>query len=123
MARTTFEGPIHVGRKGSTNPTVTQTTNRFTAVTINAPSGEIVMDSTSLAAGAEATFTVNNSFVKSTSVPVIALARDRTAATSVVDVTGVADGSFNITISNQNAATADTGADVINFIIFGGVAP
>jgi len=122
MARTTFAGPIHVGT-GTAVSTVTQATDRSTGVTINAPSGQITMNAASLAAGAEATFTVTNSFVKSTSVPVIALASGQTANTSVVSVTAVANGSFAITVSNLNAVTADTGAGVINFIVFGGVAP
>ena len=118
MARTTFSGPIAVG-KGSTQ-SVTQATDRSTAVTINASSGQIVMNGASLAAGAEASFTVNNSFVTANSVPVIALASGQTASTSVVAVTAVAAGSFVITVTNLNASTADTGAGVINFIVFNG---
>lgn len=118
MARSTFAGPIHVG-KGVT-ATVTQATDRSTGVTINAPSGQITMNSASLAAGAEAKFTVTNSFVTTNSVPVVALQSGQTASTSVVSVTAVAAGSFEITVSNLNAATADTGAGVINFIVFGG---
>ena len=121
MARTTFAGPIHVG-VGTSVPAVTQATSRATGVTLNAPSGQITMNAASLDAAAEATFTVTNSFVKSTSVPVIALASGQTASTSVVNVTAVANGSFDITVTNLNAATADTGAGVINFIVFGGVA-
>ena len=116
MARTTFDGPIRI-RRGAA---VTQATNRSTGVTINAPAGQITMNAASLAAGAEATFTVTNSFVTATSVPVIALASGQTADTSVVNVTAVANGSFNITVTNLNAATADTGAGVINFIVFNG---
>lgn len=116
MARTTFDGPIRI-RRGAA---VTQATSRATGVTINAPAGAITMNAASLAAGAEATFTVTNSFVTARSVPVIALASGQTADTSVVNVTAVAAGSFNITVTNLNAATADTGAGVINFIVFNG---
>lgn len=116
MARTTFDGPIRVRRGGA----VTQATSRSTGVTLNAPAGQITMNAASLAAGAEAKFTVTNSFVTATSVPVVALASGQTADTSVVAVTAVADGSFVITVTNQNAATADTGAGVINFIVFNG---
>jgi hypothetical protein len=116
MARTTFDGPIRI-RRGAA---VTQATSRATGVTINAPAGAITMNAASLAAGAEATFTVTNSFVTARSVPVIALASGQTADTSVVNVTAVANGSFNITVTNLNAATADTGAGVINFIVFNG---
>ena len=118
MARTTFAGPIAVGK--GTTPAVTQITSRSTGVTLNASSGRITMDATSLAAAAEATFVVTNSFVTANSVPVIALASGSTAATSVAVVSAVADGSFSITLTNLNAATADTGAGVINFIVFNG---
>jgi hypothetical protein len=118
MARTTFAGPIAVG-KGALS-TVTQATDRSTGVTINAPSGRITMNAASLAAGAEAKFTVTNSFVTANSVPVVALASGQTADTSMVFVSAVAAGSFQITVSNLNAATADTGAGVINFIVFNG---
>jgi hypothetical protein len=116
MARTTFDGPIRV-RRGAT---VTQATSRSTGVTINAPAGQITMNAASLAAGAEAKFTVTNSFVTATSVPVVALKSGQTADTSMVFVSAVADGSFEITVSNLAAATADTGAGVINFIVFQG---
>jgi hypothetical protein len=116
MARTSFDGPLRVKRGGA----VTQATSRSTGVTLNAPAGQITMNSASLAAGAEAKFTVTNSYVTATSVPVIALASGQTADTSIVAVTAVADGSFQITVTNLNAATADTGAGVINFIVFNG---
>ena len=116
MARTTFDGPIRI-RRGAA---VTQQTDRSTGVTINAPAGTITMNNASLAAGAEAKFTVTNSFVTSTSVPVVALASGQTADTSIVAVTAVANGSFQITVTNLNGVTADTGAGVINFIVFNG---
>jgi len=116
MARTTFDGPIRI-RRGAV---VTQATSRSTGVTINAPAGQITMNAASLAAGVEAKFTVTNSYVTATSVPVIALASGQTADTSIVTVTAVAAGSFQITVTNLNAATADTGAGVINFIVFNG---
>lgn len=116
MARVTFDGPVRIKRGGA----VTQQTNRSTGVTINAPAGQITMNAASLAAGAEAKFTVTNSYVTATSVPVIALASGATADTSIVAVTAVAEGSFVITVSNLHASTADTGAGVINFIVFNG---
>ena len=115
MGRSTFDGPIRV-RRGAA---VTQATSRATGVTINAPAGAITMNAASLAAGAEATFTVTNSFCTLTSVPVIAL-RAIGTGTPQVYVSAVANGSFDITIANLHAATADTTADVINFIVFNG---
>ena len=115
MARTSFKGPIRIS-KGST---ATQQTNRSTGVTINAPAGAITMNAASLAAGAEASFVVTNSFCTAKSVPVVAV-KTMSTGLPVAAVTTVADGSFTITVTNLDAATADTTADVINFIVFNG---
>lgn len=106
-------------KRGDTS-TVTQTTNRSTAVTINSLSGQITTNNASLAAGAEAKFTVNNSYVTATSLILITCAGGQTADTSVPNVVAVANGSFTIQLTNLHAATADTGAMVINFAVLGG---
>lgn len=107
---------LNIGPSG----TVTQITNRSTGVTVNTTSGRITTDTTSLAAAAEATFTVTNSQVVATSVPVVALASGA-AATTQVFVSAVAAGSFDITVANLHASTAETGALVINFVVINGV--
>lgn len=103
---------------------VTQATNRSTAVTINALTGTITGNATSLAAEATATFVVNNSYVEATDVPVIAVASGPTSGATSFRVTAVAAGSFSISATNNNASggTADTGAPVINFVIIKGAA-
>src|SRR5574339_681743 len=105
--------------RGDTS-TVTQQTNRSTAVTINSTVGQITTDATSLAAGAEAKFVVNNSYVSAKDVIVINAASGQTADTSVPIVVAVTDGAFTIQLTNLNASTADTGAMVINFVVLGG---
>lgn len=111
---------IHVKSIGyqlpSTN-SVTQATNRTTAVTLNARSGSITTNNASLAAAAEAAFTVNNSEVAAGDVVVICARSGQTASTSVPIVTAVAAGSFQITLTNLHASTADTGAMIINFVV------
>lgn len=102
--------------------TVTQVTSRATGVTLSKPVGQIVTDATSLAAGAEATFTVTNTLVAATDVVVVCAKGGQTAGTSVPVVSAVAAGSFDITLTNLHAATADTGAMTINFAIVKGVA-
>lgn len=103
----------------ATSTVVTQVTNRSTGVTLNTTAGQITTSAASLAAGAEAKFVVTNNKVTASSVPVIAIASGQTADTSVADVVAIADGSFTIQLTNLNAATADTGASVINFVILG----
>lgn len=103
----------------ATTSTVTQATNRSTGVTINTTCGQITTDATSLAAAAEAKFVVTNNKVKAKDVVVLCPASGQTADTSMAAVVAVADGSFTIQLTNLNAATADTGAMVINFAVIG----
>lgn len=99
---------------------VTQATNRSTGVTINANAGAITTNAASLAAGTEATFTVTNSEVGVNDVVLVCARSGQTAGTSVPIVSAVAAGSFDITLTNLHAATADTGAMIINFIVLRG---
>ena len=96
---------------------VTQATNRSTGVTLNTVTGAITTDTTSLAAGAEAVFTVTNSQVAVGDVVLVSARSGMTAGTSVPIVTAVAAGSFDITLTNLHASTADTGAMIINFAV------
>jgi hypothetical protein len=52
-----------LGYGAGSGGTVTQTTSKSTAVTLNRPTGLIVMNNASLAAGASVTFDVNNSLL------------------------------------------------------------
>ena len=101
--------------------TVTQATNRTTGVTLNTVTGQITTNSTSLAGLASASFTVTNSAVAATDVICLSIASGATTNQTHVDVTAVASGSFQITVDNQNAVTAETGAIVINFAVIKGV--
>ena len=113
-----FNGtPIYLVESGS-GGSVTQTTNRSTGVTLSKYSGQITTDTTSLAAGAEATFAVTNTLVAATDVVVVSCAGGQTSGTSIPAVTGIGSGSFSITLTNLHASTADTGAMVINFAVF-----
>ncbi len=102
---------------------VTQITSRATGVTLSKLCGTITTDTTSLAAGAEAEFTVTNTTVAATDVVNVALASGNTGVgTCFPFVSAVAAGSFKITISNLHASTAETGACVLNFNVIKGVA-
>lgn len=107
-----------VGYATGAGSTVTQITTRATGVTINAICGKIQTDTTSLAAGAEAEFVVTNSAVAIGDVVVVSLRSGNTGVgTCFPFVSAVTAGTFNITISNLHASTAETGACVLNFAI------
>lgn len=99
--------------------TVTQATNRTTGVTINTPCGTITTSSASLAAEAAAKFTVTNSKVGAKDVVIVSQQSGSNGGDTAVYVSAVAEGSFDITVANNNAAagTAETGAILINFAV------
>lgn len=102
-----------------TGATVTQQTNRSTAVTINALCGAITTNNTSLAAESSAVFVVNNTFVEIGDVVVLSIRSGKVALNTSVQVDAVAANSFSIAVINNNVAagTAETGAIVINFAV------
>lgn len=103
---------------------VTQITSRTTGVTLSKLSGTIQTDTSSLAAEASANFTVTNTTVAIGDVPVVAIQSGSNGGNTAVSVTTVAAGSFQIKVSNNNAAggTAETGAIVINYAVVRAVA-
>jgi hypothetical protein len=98
---------------------VTQITTRATGVTINAVSGTITTDTTSLAAEASAVFVVTNNKVAIGDVVVLSIRSGKIALNTSVQVDAVAAGSFSIAVINNNVAagTAETGAIIINFCV------
>lgn len=97
---------------------VTQATNISTAVTCNAYTGVITTVSQTVAAGAEAEFTVNNNKVAATDVVVACIKTHTSAGDFIVGVSAVADGSFKLRLTNLHASTAGNNALVINFLVF-----
>jgi hypothetical protein len=97
---------------------VTQITSRATGVTLSTLAGTITTDPTSLAAGAEITFTVTNTKVAATDTVVCCVKSGGTTPGSTqATVSAVAAGSFDITINNLHASVADVAALVINFYV------
>jgi len=105
-----------VGGGGS----VTQATSKSTGVTLNKACGQITMNNAALGAGAEAVFTVTNSTVTAYDVPVVAIASGGTSGSYVVSVAAVANGSFDIVISNVSAGSLSE-AVVLNFAVINSV--
>ena len=115
MSASHTAGPIRTTDRG----TVSQATNISTAVTIDRASGTITTQGATAAAGDEHTFTVNNSVVRATDVPIVAVAAYAGAGTPRAIVDRVAAGSFRINITNVHTADALNATMTINFIVFG----
>jgi len=98
---------------------VTQLTNRATGVTVNALSGTITTNNTSLAAEASAVFVVTNSEVAIGDVVVVSQRSGAVGLMTSINVSAVAAGSFTLNVLNNNPASgiAETGAIIINFAV------
>lgn len=96
---------------------VTQATSITTGVTVNALSGVITTVSQTVAGGAEAEFTVTNSEVAATDVPVVAIKTHTSAGEFIAAVSAVAAGSFKIRLTNLHASTAGNNVLVLNFLV------
>lgn len=96
---------------------VTQATNISTGVTCSNYSGVITTVSQTVAAGAEAEFTVTNTLVRATDVVVACIKTHTSAGDFIVGVSAVANGSFKLRLTNLNAATAGNNVLVINFVV------
>ena len=106
-----------VGYATGAGGAVTQLTNRSTAVTLSKLSGTITTDTTSLAALAVATFTVTNTLVAIGDVVVVSQRSGATNTKTDVRVTAVAAGTFNLSVHNIDATTAEIGAIIINYLV------
>jgi hypothetical protein len=96
---------------------VTQATSITTGVTCSAYCGVITTVSQTVAAGAEAEFTVTNTNVAATDVVVACIKTHASAGSFIVAVSAVAAGSFKLHLTNLHASAAGNNALVINFIV------
>jgi hypothetical protein len=96
---------------------VTQASSITTGVTCSAYSGVITTVSQTVAAGAEAEFTVTNTLVAATDVVVACIKTHTSAGSFIVATSAVADGSFKLHLTNIHASTAGNNVLVINFIV------
>jgi len=118
-AVTSSSATAGIGYATGAGGTQTQSTSRTTTVAFASPGkvcGSITTNTTSLAAAAEAAFTVTNAAVGINDTVVLSI-RSGAATTTMAYVSAVAAGSFQITLSNLHASTAETGAIVINFAV------
>jgi len=100
--------------------TVTQATNKTTAVTLNAKSGQITMNNASMSSNTTAGFTLTNSFIAATDVVIVNIASGATADAYILTVDAVAAGSCRISV-RHNSGGALSEALVLNFVVIKGV--
>ena len=102
----------------TTGGTVTQSTSKATAVTLNAESGQITLNGAELAGAAEVTFQVNNDKIAATDVVVVNHSSAGTAGSYLVQANSIAAGSFKITVANVGSTASE--AIVLSFVALKG---
>lgn len=96
--------------------TVTQATDKSTAVTLNKPCGQITMNNAALAAGATVFFLVNNSLAGISDVVGASIAGGVASGAAYMVRTGATTGGFYILVKNDSAGSLSE-ALVLNFNI------
>ena len=97
--------------------TVTQLTDKSTAVTLNKSAGRITMNNASLATATNATFTLNNSFISSNDTVILTISGGQATPGSYnVFANALGTGTVSITLRNISGGTLSE-AVVINFAL------
>jgi hypothetical protein len=105
------------GYTAAAQGTVTQATDKSTAVTLNKPAGRITMNNASLNTATNATFTLNNSFISANDTVVLTISGGQATPGSYnVFANALAAGSVSISLRNISGGTLSE-AVVINFAI------
>jgi hypothetical protein len=105
-----------LGYTAAAQGTVTQLTDKSTAVTLNKSAGQITMNNAQLNATTNVTFTLNNSTVSAKDVVVLSVASGATAGAYNCWVSGKGTGTVTITVRNISGGNLSE-AVVINFAV------
>jgi hypothetical protein len=105
------------GYTAAAQGTVTQLTDKTTAVTLNKSAGRITMNNAALGATTNVSFTLNNSLISANDVLILTVSGgNATAATYNCFVNSLAAGTASITLRNISAGSLSE-AIIINFAI------
>ena len=116
---TTCYASDELGYASGAQGTVTQQTNKGTAVTLNKSMGRITTNAASLTNGTSVTFTLNNSKISANDVVVVSVSGGGTAGAYWPYVASQTSGSAVIGLYNNTAGPLAE-AVIINFVIIHG---
>lgn len=106
-----------LGYTAAAQGTVTQATDKSTAVTLNKSAGRITMNAASLATATNATFTLNNSFISANDTVILTISGGQATPGSYnVFANSLGTGTVSITLRNISGGTLSE-AVVINFAL------
>ena len=113
----TLAANVTLGYTAAAQGAVTQATSKATAVTLNAPCGQITMNNAALNGATNVGFTLTNSYISAKDTLLLTIASGATVASYNVWVTSLTAGSAAINLRNITAATQLSEAVVLNFAI------
>ncbi len=116
---TTVYATTELGYSADAQGTVTQLTDKSTAVTLNKSAGQITMNNANLATVTTVSFTLNNSTIGAKDTLVVCIASGATVGAYLVYVSNLAAGSATISLRNFTAGTLGE-AVVVNFAVIHG---
>ena len=109
-----------IGYAAAAQGTVTQATDKSTAVTLNKSMGRITMNGASLTTATNATFTLNNNLISANDTVILTISGGQATAGSYnVFANALTTGSVSITLRNISGGTLSE-AVVINFCVIHG---
>jgi predicted ThiF/HesA family dinucleotide-utilizing enzyme len=106
-----------IGYSTAAQGSVTQLTDKSTAVTLNKSAGRITMNAASLATATNATFTLNNNLISANDCVILTISGGQTTPGSYnVFANSLSAGSVSITLRNISGGTLSE-AVIINYAI------
>jgi len=116
---TTCYASQEIGYSAAAQGTVTQATDKSTAVTLNKSAGRITMNNAALAGNTAVSFTLNNSLISANDTIIVCISSVTTGSTAGAYTTYVSNmtaGSASFTLRNLSG-TSYSEAVVINFSV------
>ena len=106
-----------IGYTAAARGTVTQATDKSTAVTLNKSAGTVTMNAAALGATTSVNFTLNNSLISAGDAVIVSIVSGTaTVGTYTLWVTGLTTGAATLTLRNISAGSLSE-AVVFNFVI------
>ena len=116
---TTCYASAEIGYSAAAQGTVTQLTDKTTAVTLNKSSGRITMNSAALAGNTAVSFTLNNSLLSANDTVIVCISGGATTGAYTSYITSLTTGSAILTLRNLTG-TSYSEAVILNYAIIHG---
>jgi hypothetical protein len=116
---TTCYASQEIGYSAAAQGTVTQLTDKTTAVTLNKSAGRITLNNAALAGNTAVSFTLNNSLLSTNDTVIVCISGGATTGAYTSYVTSLTTGSAILTLRNLTG-TSYSEAVIINYAIIHG---